>query len=87
MFSQVESEKRFKDEVQLGKRTLLAHLHNPVCLLDLHWHTMVGLWEVESRLKPKENGTVREFDPYRGVESSNSQPLEHRFATPSLCKM
>lgn len=48
---------------------------------------MVGLWEVESRLKPKENGTVREFDPYRGVESSNSQPLEHRFATPSLCKM
>ena len=36
MFSQVESEKRFKDEVQLGKRTLLAHLRNPVCLLDQH---------------------------------------------------
>ena len=43
---------------------------------------MVGLWEVESRLKPKENGTVRELDPRRGAKSSNTRPLEHRFAIP-----
>ena len=67
-------------QVQLGKRTLLTRSHNPVCLLDPHRYTIVALWEVESRPKPKENGAVRELDPRRGAKSSNTRPLEHRFA-------
>ena len=61
-------------QVQLGKRTLLARSHNPACLIDAHWYTIVGLWEVESTPKPKENGTEREFIPAEARKVQTHDP-------------